>query len=157
MIVEVASIAALLLGTYGALHFSDYMASVFIGKFGMSSEYTPVISFGVTFLLIVILVYIVSRLINKLVEKVALGLVNKILGAAFGIAKFTLILSIAFTIFNKADEKATLISKETKDKSLLYNPLSKVSMYIFPMLEAFKPSDAQIDEVKSKIDTEKKK
>lgn len=157
LIVEVASIAALLLGIYGALHFSDFMAKIFIEKFGMNSEYTPVISFGVTFLIIVALVFIISKLVNKLAEKVALSMVNKVLGAAFGIAKFTIILSVVFIIFNKADEKATLISKETKDKSLLYNPLAKVSMYVFPAMEAFRPSDEQIDNLKRKIDTGGKK
>ncbi len=150
LIVEIAQIAALLLGTYGALHFSTFAAKLFVEKFGMTSQYTPVISFGVIFLLIVILVFLVARLISKLTEKVALGIVNKILGAIFGIAKFTIILSILFILFNKADEKASLISKETKDKSLLYNPMMQLSLKIFPTLESFKPAQMQgmADQVK---------
>lgn len=150
LIVEVASIAALLLGVYGALKFSDFVAKLLTDKFGMTSQYTPVIAFAVTFLIIVIAVFLISKLVNKLAEKVALGMVNKILGAVFGMAKFTIILSIVFVIFNKADEKASLISKEMKDKSLLYNPMSMVAMKIFPALESFKP--AQLQELKDKAE-----
>lgn len=149
LIVEVAQIAALLLGIYGALQLSGSTEKLLTDKFGMTSQYTPVISFGIIFLLIVIAVFLIARLLGKLTEKVALGVVNKILGAVFGIAKFTLILSVVFILFNKADEKASLVSAETKDKSLLYNPMMQLSMKIFPALESFRPS--QMEGIKDKI------
>lgn len=149
LIVEVASIASLLLGIYGAIHFSGFMAKILADKFGMTSQYTPLIAFAIVFLGIVLVVFLIAKLINKLTEKIALGTVNKILGAVFGIAKFTLIMSIVFIIFNKADEKASLISKETKDKSLLYNPMMQLSMKIFPALESFRPG--QMEEIEKQV------
>lgn len=156
LIAEVAQIAALLLGIFCALKFSGYASSLLVEKFGMTNQYTPVIAFGIIFLLVVIFVFLISKLVNRLLEKVALGTVNKILGAAFGIAKFTLILSIVFILFNKADEKATLISAETKEKSLLYNPMAKVAMLIFPALQSFQPSEEQIQAAKKSIEPVKK-
>lgn len=149
LIVEIASISALLLGVYGAIHFSGFIAKILIDKFGMTSQYTQVISFAIVFLGIVIIVFLIAKLISKLTEKIALGTVNKILGAVFGIAKFTLIVSIVFIIFNKADEKASLVSKETKDKSLLYNPMMQFSMRIFPALESFRPG--QMEEIEKQV------
>ncbi|MBI5219751.1 MAG: CvpA family protein [Bacteroidia bacterium] len=151
LIVEVASIAALLMGVYGALKFSGYIAGALIEKFGMTTQYTPVISFAVTFVIIVAAVYLIAKLVDRLAEKVSLGIANKILGAIFGIVKFALILSIIFIIFNKVDEKSSLVSKETKEKSLLYNPLARLSAFIFPALESFKPGENQMQKIKENI------
>ena len=51
---EAASLIALILGVYGAIHFSDFTAEVIQDTFKYESQYMEYISFIVTFIVIVI-------------------------------------------------------------------------------------------------------
>ena len=89
LIIEVASIVALLLGVWGGIKFSSISANYLGDMFSISEKLMPLISFALTFILIVIAVFAVAKLIQKVVKVVALSTVNKVAGAAFGILKFT--------------------------------------------------------------------
>ena len=50
-------------------------------------------SLALTFLLVVVTVHLLAKLLEKMLDLVALGLVNKLAGALFGLLKFALVLS----------------------------------------------------------------
>ena len=52
--VEVAHLAALLIGSYGAVHFSNYAYSALIGFLDWSKRNINILSFIITFLIIII-------------------------------------------------------------------------------------------------------
>jgi membrane protein required for colicin V production len=56
-IIEVASLVALILGIWGAIKFSHFMAGFLSGQFDFHANYLGVAAFVVTFLIIVIVVY----------------------------------------------------------------------------------------------------
>src|SRR5680860_134919 len=85
LIVELASLAALILGIWGAIEFSDITSDFLVENFNLKSDHLNIISFAVTFVVIVILVHIVGSVVNKLVETVMLGFINKLAGLVFGI------------------------------------------------------------------------
>lgn len=134
LIIEAASLAALILGVYGAYRFSGYTAAVLIEKMGLESEYISLISFAITFILIVIAVHFLAKLLDRLIKAVALGFVNRLLGLIFGVAKFAFIISILLGLINHFDKQEKAISPGSKQKSLLYQPLSKFAPMIFPYL-----------------------
>lgn len=133
-IVQLATLAALLLGIIGAVMFSDLTSKLIIKKFDVSGQYLPIISFAVTFIVIVIVVHLLSKMLNKLVDAVALGLVNRLLGVVFSALKIGFIVSVLLVIINKVDHKYNFIPDDTKEKSLLYKPLSNFAPMIFPYL-----------------------
>ena len=135
LIIEAASLAALLLGIYGAIKFSGITSDFLVEKCNFSSQYLHIISFAITFILIVIAVHFIARLINKLVKAVALGFVNRLFGVIFGILKWAFIISVLLVVINKVDEKVNFISPEQKNESLLYQPLSNFAPLIIPSLE----------------------
>jgi len=145
-IVQLATLAALLLGILGAVMFSDFTSGLIIKKFDVSGQYLPMISFAVTFIAIVIGVHLLAKMINKLLEAVALGFVNRLLGVLFSVLKIAFVVSIILVLVNKVDSKYNFIPDETKDNSLLYKPLSNFAPMIFPYLN--------FDKMKEKIDTE---
>ncbi len=133
-IVQLATLAALLLGILGAVLFSDITSGIIIKKFDISGQYLPIISFAVTFVVIVIGVHLFAKMLNKLIDAIALGIVNRLLGVLFSVLKIAFIVSIILVLINKADNKYNFIPDETKDNSLLYTPLSNFAPMIFPYL-----------------------
>lgn len=145
-IVQLATLAALLLGILGAVLFSDFTSSLIIKKFDISGQYLPILSFAVTFIVIVIAVHLLAKVINKLIDAIALGIVNRLLGVIFSLLKTAFIVSIVLVLINKLDNKYNFIPDETKNESFLYKPLSNFAPMIFPYLN--------FDKIKERIEEE---
>jgi membrane protein required for colicin V production len=148
-IVQLATLAALLLGILGAVMFSDFTSSLIIKKFEVSGQYLPIISFALTFIAIVIAVHILAKALNKLIDAIALGIVNRLLGVLFSAVKIAFIVSIILVLINKADNKYNFIPDETKENSLLYKPLSNFAPMIFPYLNFDKLKESFEEEQKN--------
>jgi membrane protein required for colicin V production len=146
-IVQLATLAALLLGILGAVMFSDFTSELIIKKFEVSGQYLPILSFAVTFIVIVIAVHLLAKMLNKLIDAIALGIVNRLLGVLFSILKTAFIVSIILVLINKADNKFNFIPDDTKENSILYKPLSNFAPMIFPYLN--------FEKIKEKIEDEK--
>lgn len=132
---ELASLAALILGIWGAIRFS-YITADFIEKnFHPDNDYMNIISFIITFIIIVILVHIVGNSVNKLVEAAMMGFLNKIAGLVFGIFRSALILSILLLLFDRINEDVEIISKEKRIESRLYEPVRNLAPSIFPFIK----------------------
>jgi len=145
-IVQLATLAALLLGILGAVLFSDFTSDLIIKKFDVTGQYLPILSFAVTFLVIVIAVHLFAKMLNRLIDAIALGVVNRLLGVLFSLLKTGFIVSIILVLINKADNRFNFIPNETKENSLLYKPLSNFAPMIFPYLN--------FDKIKEKIEEE---
>jgi membrane protein required for colicin V production len=133
LIFELVSIIALALGVYGGLKFSDRTAE-YLTKY-VDSEYLNIASFTVTFLIILLLVFAAGKVIEKIVNLVALKLINKLLGAFFGIVKMALILGVLITIVESYDNKLGFLPQDIKEESMLYNPLLNTANQILPEIE----------------------
>ena len=133
--VEAASLLALLLGAYGAVHFSNYAAD-FITSFSNWSEKTiSVVSFVITFSAIVLVISLAGKVMTKLAGFVALGFFNKILGAFFGGLKITLIISVLILVMDKTD-LSSLLSEQRIEKSFLYKRVRFFAPAILPKLSS---------------------
>ncbi len=141
LIIEAASLVAFGLGVWGAIHFSELCAVKLSGWFNWHSEYLPIISFAVVFLLIVILVYFIAKLVQKMVEGMALSAFNKIGGAIFGSLKFAMIMSVLIFVIDAVEKSYPMISFEAKEKSLLYKPVGKIAPMLIPALGKSKIGD----------------
>jgi membrane protein required for colicin V production len=133
-LIMAASLAALILGVWGAIRFSHLTAAFLISSFGMQTKYLALISFALTFVIIVILVHLLSRALDKLVKAVALGIVNRLAGLLFGMLKTAFLISIFLVILNGINNRLPFIPEEHKENSLLYKPLSRLAPAIFPFL-----------------------
>ena len=132
---EVAGLAALILGIFGAIHFSDFTAGLLIEHLHMQSRYINLIAFAITFIGIVIAVHFVANIVDKLVKAVALGFVNRITGMLFGVLKMALILSVILVILNTIDRKTEFLPQEKIEESFLYQPISDLAPLLFSRLQ----------------------
>ncbi|WP_163710110.1 CvpA family protein [Mangrovibacterium lignilyticum] len=140
-VVEVASLAALILGIWGAIHFSYFTADFLTGTFNWDTEHIGLIAFFITFVLILVVVHILGNVLTSLVEAMALGLLNHLAGLLFGVLKTALILSIVLVFFDRIDEDAHIISKDTKEESRVYEPLKNLVPTLLPFLNFWDDQD----------------
>jgi len=137
LIISVASLVALLIGIYGAIHFSGFIGSLISENVEVQDNYLPLIAFSITFVAIVVGIHFIAKLLSKLVEAIALGWLNTIAGIIFGVLKTAFIISVFIFIFEKVDSNNTFIPKEIKEESLLYQPIKQLSPTVFPSLMHF--------------------
>ncbi len=134
---ELASLAALVLGVWGGIEFSYITTDFLTNRLGLETNHLNLISFLVTFVVIVILVHLVANSLSKLLEVAMLGWANKITGLVFGFLKTAFILSILLLIFNKIDDDVHILSQETKSESRLYEPVRKFAPSVFPFINTW--------------------
>jgi membrane protein required for colicin V production len=134
LVKEVASLAALILGIWGAIKFSSFTAGKLYDYFDMTNQYVGVIAFLITFALIVVIIHFIGILADKLVNAVALGFVNRLLGIGFGFVKSVLIMSVFFSVLNAIDDRRSFLPKDKIDESMFYHPISDIAPLIFPII-----------------------
>ena len=134
LVKEVASLAALILGIWGAIRFSAFTAGKLYDYFDMTGRYVGIIAFIITFALIVVVIHFIGILADKIVNYASLGFVNRILGIIFGLLKSILIMSVCFSILNAIDSKKPFLPKKAIEESRLYNPISDIAPAIFPVI-----------------------
>jgi membrane protein required for colicin V production len=134
LIREAASLAALILGIWGAIKFSGFTAAKLYDYFDMSGHYVGIIAFLVTFGIIVVIIHFVGILADKLADAAALGFINRLLGIVFGLFKTVLILSVFFVILNAIDARRPFLPKEKLEQSIFFNPISDIAPAIFPII-----------------------
>ncbi len=135
LIIELASLASLILGIFGGVYFSDYTAGYLSDKFEISTRYINIIAFSVTFILIVIGVIFIGKLAEKLAKVIAMGFFNKLGGLIFSVLKYAFILSIILLLINSFDTDESIMTKENKNNSVLYKPISVIAPTVIPKLK----------------------
>lgn len=132
--VELASLVSILLGIYMAIKFSHFMKS-FLENHGFENGKTlSVLAFALTFIAVIIIVSLLAKFFTSLADFASLGWINTFFGGVFGLLKTILILSVMLNLLQKINFDYTFISKETLDKSKLYEPVKKLSQKIYPTI-----------------------
>jgi membrane protein required for colicin V production len=134
LVFQLASLAALILGIFGAVKLSEYLTPVLYEHLKIESEYLPLISFGIIFLVIVILVHLLGKLLEKVVEAVALGFLNRLSGAIFSSVKAAFLISIFLVILNNINSRSHFLPQSQIEQSKMYSPLSRLAPAVFPYL-----------------------
>ena len=134
LFVEVASLAALIIGVYGAIHFSYFAGDWLKDSVDWDEKYITLTAFAVTFVAIVLAIALLGKAFTKLADFASLGILNKILGGVFGALKIGLILSVLFIFFGKMNDTIPFVEKETLEASILYAPVKKIAPTIFPSI-----------------------
>lgn len=130
LFVELASLVSFFIGIYFAVKFS-YVVGAFIGE----SKSAKVTAFVITLVLVVIAIHLLAKVFSGIASFVFLGWLNKLGGAVFATLKTALLLGIVLSLFQKVNLNNTIVSKETQEKSLFFNPLLKTSEIMLPVLK----------------------
>lgn len=132
-VIQIASFAALILGIWGAYHFSGYTSDVIFKH--SDNQYIPIISFAITFVAIIILIHLLARMLTKVIKSISMNIFNRLIGGVFGIALYAFIISVLLIIVNRVDQEFSFLPDEEINKSVLYTPLSQFAPKMFPYLK----------------------
>lgn len=135
LVIELASLLALILGIYLAFNFSDITEDFLKNTFNLETDYIHIIAFAITFIGVVIVTRLVGRLVESVVKMVMMGFLNNLAGAIFGLLKVALIISALFYMVQMVSPGGSVFSEETRKKSLLYKPVSSLAYIILPKIE----------------------
>lgn len=137
LLISVATLAGLVLGFYAASYFSEFTANWLLNDMGLKSGNIRLIAYIVTFVIVVILIFLLGKFMTGVVKTVGLGIVNRLAGALFGIAKGLLIASFVFLLFARIDPNESLFTASQKSGSVLYKPVSVVAPAVIPVLQKY--------------------
>lgn len=160
---EVAALAALILGIWGAIKFSSFTAGKLYEWFDMSGQYVGIIAFIITFGVIVIIIHFIGIIADKIIDAASLGFMNRLLGMVFGFFKSVLILSVFFAILNAIDARRPFLPEQAIGQSRFYNPVADIAPAIFPVIgeggynrsfERFKKKPGEVPEKKPEAERE---
>lgn len=131
LIIEIFTLLGLVLGVFLALKYSFYAENVLRDFLNVSEPYLHPVGLAVTFLLVVILTYLLGKMLTKLVDIIALGLPNKLLGMVFGLLKYFVLICCVLMIVDSLNETFGFLKAETIENSIFYRPFLNfaTSMY----------------------------
>ncbi|MBR6831751.1 MAG: CvpA family protein [Tidjanibacter sp.] len=133
IIKQLCGLAGILLGVWAASKFSDQVG-VWIGY----ESLPPAVCFIVVFLVVVVVLLLIASLTRKIVHVAGLGVVDRIGGALLGLAKYTLVLSLALNLLVVVNNSLKLIDDAKLKQSRLIEPVRSVSNMVFPYLHDLK-------------------
>ena len=131
LFMEIASIVALVAGIFGAIHFSYITGNYLSEHLDWDERNMSIIAFIITLILIIIIVNLAGKILTKVANFAMLGSLNKIAGGIFGVLKVAILLGAAFIFFDRMDNTFGLIKEETKQESVLYQPIKDIGALIF--------------------------
>ena len=123
------------LGIFAGLRFSNYAADLLTEHLEIQSEHLPILSFAVTFLAVVIAVFLLGKMLEKVVKIMALSFLNKLAGLSFSVLKVALILSVIIVIFHRFNHDLEFIKHDDLNKSLSYRYLKSGGELMLPEFE----------------------
>ncbi|MCB9014923.1 MAG: CvpA family protein [Lentimicrobiaceae bacterium] len=135
LVIEVASLAGMVLGVILSLKFAGYVELILKDLFSSQSSWMYFLAFLCCFALVVIVVHAIAKSIEKIVEIAALGFLNRFAGAAFGILKSAFVLSAIIYFIVLFNVENRLISREQQEKSMFYKPLEGFLPAVLPFLK----------------------
>lgn len=135
LIISLLSFIALLGGIYISLRFSFFARSLFIEHTQWTADTITIASFFITFICVLILIFILGKTLTKVIDTLALSFINKIAGAIFEGVKMVVIISIFINIFQKINYNNLIVSEDKMNDSIFYHPIEKVSKTIFPLMD----------------------
>ncbi len=134
LFVEIASLLALVLGIYGAIHFSYFASGFLEEKVDWDEKTINIVAFAITFVVIVLAISLAGKALTKLANFAALGILNKLLGGVFGVLKIGLILSVVLIVFDSLNNTLPFMEEDDIEESMLYEPVKSLAPMVFPTL-----------------------
>lgn len=116
-LMELFSLAALLLGILGAFKLMGYAMIFLEDEFNINKTMLPYVAFAVVFIAIVIGVRLLGKLMKVSIDKTFLGQMDQAAGAGLGLLKAAFLLSVSLWIMDVMD--FDLPEKWTTDSWLL--------------------------------------
>ena len=131
LIIEMASLLAIVVGIYGAIHFSFFTARL-LGELMPSSQQTiEVVAFGITLIVLMLAVMFLAKVLTKMLKAAELGFLNRLAGALFGVLKAAVIVGSLFVFLERTFQTEKWLSPSALSELVLYEPVKSISAVVY--------------------------
>lgn len=131
---ELASLIAFVAGIYVAVYFSHILSDFLAARVSWDTQVVNLIAFAITFFIVAFLISLAGKFLTQLANLAMLGIINKLLGAVFGLLKVAFIVSVIMMFFGATDEEIDLVDEETLETSVLYWPVRAIAPSVLPSI-----------------------
>ena len=138
LVLEIALIAGIVAGAYGAARLSHWASGFLHHHFQWNQKLLPFASFLLVFAVIFIGIVLLAKMIETALSITPAGILNKLGGALFGVLKWALLTSLLFFVFVPLNARLQMVSETTLDRSLLFRPMQQFSEVMVPALKDLK-------------------
>jgi len=132
LILELASLIGIILGIIAAYYFANDVQNLIKDYFSFKEHTSKIIAYIAIFLIVMLIVYLIGKMLEGLINVVAMGWLNKLLGAIVGLAKGVVVVCIILYIFEKTDTHQNVITPGVKEGSFFYQPCMQLVHWVVP-------------------------
>lgn len=118
-IMSLFMLLAVIVGLYAAFHFTDVIVNYGQEHFQWTSKYISPITFLSLFLVVGAGVYFGGKVLESVIKLAKLSVLNSLAGALLGLLQWTYFVGSLLLMLISFDQKETIISKETKQHSII--------------------------------------
>ncbi len=134
LLLELASLVALIMGIYAAIHFSHILGNYITEQWQWNESTVNIAAFILTFIIVVLIINLVGKLLTKVAKAVMLGTLNRLAGAVFGALKVAIIIGALLLFLDKANNSLHIVKEETINESVLYKPIKEIGEFVFSLV-----------------------
>jgi membrane protein required for colicin V production len=133
--VEAASLLSLFVGVFIAIKFADVLATVLTGFLSWEHRSVRITAFILLFIGVITGMTLLARFMTTLASISGVGIINRLGGGIAGLVKTVLVLGMVLNLFARVNSSDAIVSKETLDTSVFYNPVHNTAAFLFPFAE----------------------
>lgn len=132
-IVQACSLIGIVIGIALAIAFGESVGQMF----NIDPAYSKVVGFIITFIVAVIATSLIAKAASALFSAIGLGALNTLLGIAFSMLKFALILSVAYISLEQLNKQTNLIDTKYFTQSKTFKPISGLAGQALELFNTF--------------------
>ena len=132
LIIEIATLAGFALGILAAYYFVDDLQALIKDYLTFGERGVRITAYIIIILVVWLIVFLVGKMVEKFADMIAVGWLNKLLGAIVGIAKGILLVCIILFLIDKFDPSQKVIKPNVKEKSMFYEPAMELVRWATP-------------------------
>lgn len=132
LILELASLIGIILGIIAAYYFAGYVQDFIKDHFSFKEHTSRILAYIAIFLAVMLIVYLIGKMVEGVIDVIALGWLNKLLGALIGLAKGIVVVCVILYIFEKTDPRQRVITPGVKEGSFFYDPMMQLVHWVVP-------------------------
>lgn len=130
VILQVCSLAGIVLGIWLAARYGAEVGALL----HLEERFAAAGGFVTVLVVVILAVALLGRLLRKLFHFAGFGVPDVVLGIVVSVAKYLLVLSVLFSVFDTLNADYSLVGRRTIDRSKSYGPVLRISQWLLPRL-----------------------
>jgi len=134
LIMQVATLAGIILGAIFAGKLSEYIAPELIKLIDASPHIIGPLSYIVAFIIILVGLFFIGKMLESFMGALKLTALNRLGGALFCCAKWIIVFSILLNLLAEFDQDKRIIKEDIREQSHTYPLVTEVAKVVIPYL-----------------------